>query len=202
MVAPGIPPHFRIRKSSTGILLTWEPAQNSPTTYNVFRGIATGVLSIYAVVGVPTVEYEDIETALDFDNTYYYEVNGENGDGQGLSTPELNITKAPNLPWGIYTTTLPERITITEKKTTMDEYGNPDFYQAVPADARMEYKQKQIKKGIGEVIMSTVQLYVDGTVVVEVDDLVTLTTGEVLPVISVDRKYNGAGTNIMKVIYT
>lgn len=92
MAVPG-EPVLSAAVSVSQVALSWTTPTGSPTSYTLYRGVETGVLSSYKT-GLTANTYTDQNLAI----TYFYTVTATNGDGEGNASNEVQV--APQLPKG------------------------------------------------------------------------------------------------------
>ncbi|MFA5896389.1 MAG: fibronectin type III domain-containing protein [Thermoplasmata archaeon] len=93
---PLAPQNLQATAGDTQVTLTWQaPSANggSPiTNYKIYRGTASGSLSLLTTVG-NVLTYTD--TGLTNRQTYYYQVSAVNAIGEGPKSAEVSATPAP-----------------------------------------------------------------------------------------------------------
>jgi len=98
---PSAPQNLQAVPGDTVVTLTWDPPSSTGnsaiTNYRIFRGTASGSLSLHATVG-DVLTFAD--TGLTNSVTYYYQVSAVNGVGEGPRSAEVAATPAllPSAP--------------------------------------------------------------------------------------------------------
>jgi parallel beta-helix repeat protein len=97
---PGAPQSLATNASDGKVVLTWAAPASSGSSavsaYKVYRGTASGSLSVLATLGI-VLTYSD--TVVTNGALYYYQVTALNGAGEGARTAEVSATPlAPPKP--------------------------------------------------------------------------------------------------------
>jgi subtilase family serine protease len=106
-VKPGAPQSLRAAAGNAQVALTWSPPSSdggsAVTSYNVYRGTASGAESLLAT-GVTSLGYTD--AAVTNGTPYYYEVTALNSVGEGPASAEASATPgiAPGAPTNLAAT--------------------------------------------------------------------------------------------------
>jgi len=80
-------------------------------------------------------------------------------------------------------------------------YGDPVYDQPVPYPALIQRDIKMIRNTKGQEVISTGQIYLDGTVSVALKDRITLPDGAQPPIQSISIEYDETGKEHHKVVY-
>jgi hypothetical protein len=200
MSAPTAPLNLRAHPHKTGVYLEWDtPASDGGSTitnYIVYRGLAPSPTTTIATTGV--ILYYDDVAVLSRDTIYFWSVAAVNADGTGTQATEAQDMIDLTGPWallGNYNQT----VYILQFKSS-NSNGEETYYNEYPADARVEYKQTRIKTPMGQDLMATARIYVDGCVGVAADDKIRWGNSDYLLVLGVEEHADVTGTIIMKVI--
>jgi len=92
-------------------------------------------------------------------------------------------------------------VSIKHKLTTRNSAGEWNFADAVISKGRVEHRMTILRVKVGQELTSKTRIFFDSPVVVAMEDLVTLPTGEEVAVVGVDLKYDSKGKVDHKVVY-
>lgn len=195
--APTSPAIVACRKR---LYLYWTAPSNNGyaiSAYNIYKGTASGSLTL---LGTTTdTYYSDTASTLVPGTEYYYKISASNTLGEGSQSTELHESLLiPVRGIGVYF----QELGYLEVKTGYDKATQPTYSHTRPIDCRVSYKKTSIKGPNLEVVMSKVQVWVDGTITCSPGDRVTLPSGEIRMVLTVERKVDPKATVLAQVMFT
>jgi len=89
-----------------------------------------------------------------------------------------------------------------ESFTSINIYGEPQYGTAVQCSAFIEYKTKLVRDATGQEVVSTVQIYLDGSIDVNIQDRITLPDGSQPVILSIEALPDETGSIHHKVVNT
>ena len=200
MATPSAPLNLRAHPHKTGVWLEWDvPASDGGSTitnYIVYRDVGPGGTTSIATTGA--IQYYNDTAALARDTYYFWSVAAVNGDGTGTKATEAMDEIDLAAPWA-YLGNLNQSIYILQFKAS-NSNGEETYYNEYFTNGRVEYKNTRVKNPMGQDLIATARIYVDGTVDVAGDDKIRYGNSDYLLVLGVEHHANAAGTTIMKVI--
>lgn len=93
-------------------------------------------------------------------------------------------------------------VIIKHQDGTKNAAGECNFGSPITYKGKVEFRETVVKDSSGKEVISKTRTFFDQDVVVSVNDLVTLPSGEENPVIGIIIKYNEKGNADHKVVYS
>lgn len=89
-----------------------------------------------------------------------------------------------------------------EPFSAYNDYGEPTYGTAVSNNARIVQKTKMVRDAGGKEVVSTTQIYVNGSATVATTSRITLPDGTKPLILAIDITPDARGNAYLKVIYT